>query len=1207
MAELEVIPSTFKFLLELHKETTTNVVLHNRSESQSILFKIQTTKPKKYCVRPHQGMLTPSSSMSVEIIMASQDEWPQDLACCGDRFQILSGYVHDDDNCNPPNFKTWKSTHSQKVKVAYFVPASLSPSLQAPTSSVPGFQPSAFGDKFATITQEKDGRSLPSLVAIDVQGSHPSVSLSAEIADIDKDSLDGNDEDTAGEAAPTVTHNEGGKSGGPAPAAAFNEAGASPSIPPVAGWQPAGQLPAPLFPASRVPNSLSQSTSRAGVFTAHAFAGGGTLPGTGNVTGAKWDHAGFQPGSTREDRIGGGEEVAGTEPELAPDDQPDDYAPYPLPGIPASRPSSQPSSPGMCGHWASGRAGVAEVDVHGWIEGRDSAKGHATTEGNVALHGHASKEWQAVMEGRVATNRGGHDMVEGEASREWRATIEDHASMKQAMSMGEEHERAAETGEVAVRGDHRASLAKDSSMEERAAIEHARVEEDKHDTVREDNTVEVNATKKHDALTGEGKHVLLEEVELHAWDADAAIAAESFLLDESVDSQGGHPAASHGDPHSQGGGHDGLDAVHPGWEPLRHPRPVALPSSSTHASSSLHDPTSSHHAAASMHSSHSLHPLAGLHDLYEAVPPGSALSVSSPMSFAFGPEGDGQGVGMEGLTGEGGRRGRTYGRMPSGTWAARWTVPMAAISRHGNCNCGSMGMGSMRRRVGRAGTTGWRCHGTEHPSGHGTGANAPARGVLPPTHLLQQQPHPGKPAGGHDLGGQRRAAGTAAGDSVHNGVDSHNSANSANAHHSTRSSVDAHGSGHRGGSGGHRYEAPLEEGADLRRSRLALQELASATATRKTDGEVKKARRQVWAKKQRMERLQAEAVEFVEGLKLARGDPVMLFSQLSGCDKRPLKERDKAVQVRWGGGWVLKTMASSYLKWLKVLQQLLQRKQGLARQRAALARAVRQENERAAALNSDDATGMGTGSGTATQSMPARGNASGARAGGGTMGACASATSEVHTHASAHHFDTGHAKPHNHDAAASREAMPPKPPQGGHAKRGPQGGSLPAHDQPSSGGKATDAPTRPHGPTSSHGQSHDHKHEGEGEGELEPLSWPKLVARLSGETPLWDHYYTSLMLAGVTRMVGLISGRLELVSTTNTAVFEAFEAANELHDAMMEAAMEAKYCGGEGTGTVEGGAHRGGHLGQGVRCWGWLAREVLGKGSRWRGLLAMGR
>lgn len=60
-----------------------------------VAFKVKTTSPKKYCVRPSSGIVEPGSSKEVQVIMQAQREYPPSLAgghrCVAPRRCVAAG------------------------------------------------------------------------------------------------------------------------------------------------------------------------------------------------------------------------------------------------------------------------------------------------------------------------------------------------------------------------------------------------------------------------------------------------------------------------------------------------------------------------------------------------------------------------------------------------------------------------------------------------------------------------------------------------------------------------------------------------------------------------------------------------------------------------------------------------------------------------------------------------------------------------------------------------------------------------------------------------------------------------------------------------------------------------------------------------------------------------------------------------------------
>ncbi|KDD75840.1 hypothetical protein H632_c475p0 [Helicosporidium sp. ATCC 50920] len=95
---LVVTPSELKFRFEPRRNVPVQLTLQN-PRGERIAFKVKTTSPRKYCVRPSNGIVEPNASREIQIILQSQRETPANLADCKDKFLIqctrLSGADKD--------------------------------------------------------------------------------------------------------------------------------------------------------------------------------------------------------------------------------------------------------------------------------------------------------------------------------------------------------------------------------------------------------------------------------------------------------------------------------------------------------------------------------------------------------------------------------------------------------------------------------------------------------------------------------------------------------------------------------------------------------------------------------------------------------------------------------------------------------------------------------------------------------------------------------------------------------------------------------------------------------------------------------------------------------------------------------------------------------------------------------------------------------
>ncbi|XP_042382537.1 vesicle-associated protein 1-2-like [Zingiber officinale] len=91
---LEIDPLELKFPFELKKQISCSIQLKNNSDNH-IAFKVKTTSPKKYCVRPNSGVVLPRSTCDVIVTMQAQREAPPDMQC-KDKFLVQSVVIDQD-------------------------------------------------------------------------------------------------------------------------------------------------------------------------------------------------------------------------------------------------------------------------------------------------------------------------------------------------------------------------------------------------------------------------------------------------------------------------------------------------------------------------------------------------------------------------------------------------------------------------------------------------------------------------------------------------------------------------------------------------------------------------------------------------------------------------------------------------------------------------------------------------------------------------------------------------------------------------------------------------------------------------------------------------------------------------------------------------------------------------------------------------------
>ncbi|CAK9786241.1 VAMP-associated protein [Cutaneotrichosporon oleaginosum] len=102
-----------------------SLLIHNPNP-QPVAFKVKTTAPKQYCVRPNQGRVEPGENVEVQIVLQALSADPPPHAKCKDKFLVQSAFIPPDEEMHSlPEMwaqveRTNKgSIHEQKIRCAY--------------------------------------------------------------------------------------------------------------------------------------------------------------------------------------------------------------------------------------------------------------------------------------------------------------------------------------------------------------------------------------------------------------------------------------------------------------------------------------------------------------------------------------------------------------------------------------------------------------------------------------------------------------------------------------------------------------------------------------------------------------------------------------------------------------------------------------------------------------------------------------------------------------------------------------------------------------------------------------------------------------------------------------------------------------------------------------------------------------------------------
>lgn len=92
---ISVEPEELVFKFELRRQIPVGLTMQNLTNKR-VAFKVKTTNPKKYSVRPSHGFMDGTSVQEITVTMNSQREAPVSYQNCRDKFLIQSAVVGSD-------------------------------------------------------------------------------------------------------------------------------------------------------------------------------------------------------------------------------------------------------------------------------------------------------------------------------------------------------------------------------------------------------------------------------------------------------------------------------------------------------------------------------------------------------------------------------------------------------------------------------------------------------------------------------------------------------------------------------------------------------------------------------------------------------------------------------------------------------------------------------------------------------------------------------------------------------------------------------------------------------------------------------------------------------------------------------------------------------------------------------------------------------
>ncbi|KAJ4952131.1 hypothetical protein NE237_028963 [Protea cynaroides] len=123
---ISVHPDELRFKFELEKQNCCDLKLVNKTEHH-VAFKVKTTSPKKYFVRPNTGVIQAWDACVITVTLQAQREYPPDLHC-KDKFLLQSTIIPpntDVDEIPQDAFNKdgEKTIEERKLRVVYTYPA----------------------------------------------------------------------------------------------------------------------------------------------------------------------------------------------------------------------------------------------------------------------------------------------------------------------------------------------------------------------------------------------------------------------------------------------------------------------------------------------------------------------------------------------------------------------------------------------------------------------------------------------------------------------------------------------------------------------------------------------------------------------------------------------------------------------------------------------------------------------------------------------------------------------------------------------------------------------------------------------------------------------------------------------------------------------------------------------------------------------------
>jgi hypothetical protein len=161
---VEIEPRELKFPFELKKQSSCSIDLVNKSNDY-VAFKVKTTSPKRYCVRPNIGVILPMSSSAFTVTMQGQKTAPPDMQL-KDKFLIQTTVVPfgtTEEDIIPEFFSKESGRYIEESKLRVVLispPNSPEHPLHHSSNGNESFNPVSSRPKYEEVSSPKDNQTV---------------------------------------------------------------------------------------------------------------------------------------------------------------------------------------------------------------------------------------------------------------------------------------------------------------------------------------------------------------------------------------------------------------------------------------------------------------------------------------------------------------------------------------------------------------------------------------------------------------------------------------------------------------------------------------------------------------------------------------------------------------------------------------------------------------------------------------------------------------------------------------------------------------------------------------------------------------------------------------------------------------------------------------------------------------------------------------